>query len=84
MAALSQFNLLFFTISGKTGRGYYEAFQSENENTVIPTFGPYVNLIATYFQIITIISVFDVKTFSYLFSFTSTLGDKLFTCSVGM
>lgn len=58
----------------KTGRYYYEAAlngQADDYQAV----GPFLGLITTYFQIVTIICSFDVKLFTYFFRFVSIVGE---------
>ena len=52
-----------------------EAAAIGQHNIYRPTFGPFVNLITTYFQIIAIICSFDVKIFTSIFTFVSVVGE---------
>ena len=72
--AFFAFEIYYILTAIKYGKLYYEAVANDRYHVKI-SFGPYLNLIITYFQIITIVSSFEVETFKYLFSFTSILGE---------
>ena len=72
--AFLAFEIYFITRAVKSGKQYYEA-AANNRYHVRISVGPYLNLIITYFQIITIVISFEVKTFPYLYNFSSLIGE---------
>ena len=72
--AFLAFEIYFITRAVESGKQYYEA-AANNRYHVRTSVGPYLNLIITYFQIISIVSSFEVKTFQYLYNFSSLIGE---------
>ena len=68
------FEIYIITRAVRAGREFYDAIVNNGSYARISA-GPYLNLIVSYLQIITIVSSFEVEMFRPLFNLTAIFGD---------